>query len=119
MRALEWIIFKVPYNSQQSHRKGEAQGIIWNKQNWHLPTDVFRVKKEEPPSKNICSGRTQTHKLSGREAEEDTEALQTARPGLQSQLCCQPSIREHVSLSEPLFTSLWNGDAKSTLCYPG
>ena len=27
-RALEWIIFNVPYNSQQSHRK-ETTGIIW------------------------------------------------------------------------------------------
>lgn len=28
IRALEWIIFKVPYDSQQSYRKGEAQSVI-------------------------------------------------------------------------------------------
>ena len=77
MRALEWIIFKVPYDSQQSHRKGEAKGVIWNKQNWHLPRwHVLRVKKKEPRSKNICPSRTKPHKVSSREAVKNTRGFE-------------------------------------------
>lgn len=46
--------------------------------------------------KYLCPSRTRPHKLSGREAVKDVEALESARPGLQSQLWHQLSVSEQV-----------------------
>lgn len=70
MRALEWMIFKVLYDSQQSHKKGEAQGIIWNRQKWHFPVYFENQEGNVSIQKYLCPSRTKPHKLSGRECSE-------------------------------------------------
>lgn len=67
----------------------------------------------------LSSGRTQTHKLSGREAVEDAEALQQPDLGSNSNSAASlPSVSRLQSLKASVHFSV-NGDAKSTLCYPG
>lgn len=88
MRALEWMIFKVLYDSQQSHQKRRSTGYHLEQTEMAFANMIYFENQERKASiqKYLCPSRTKPHKLSGREAVNDTEALESARPGLQSQL---------------------------------
>lgn len=69
--------FQSPLWLSAKSQKRRSKGVIWNKQNWHLPRwHVLRVKKKEPWSKNICPSRTKPHKVSSREAVKDTRGFE-------------------------------------------